>query len=113
MSAGWQTWASQKAPTAIDCPCNNNLGNPTGSAIVDKTAKALERKLAKLATKKHRLGLANQVRPTELELVNLRHAKTPRNTPTIDNPPRHTQARTVSNINKGPLHKKPRLVESY
>ena len=98
---------------AIDCLCDNNPGSPTGSAIINKTAKVLKRKLAKLATEKCRLGLANQVRLAELELVNLRCAKTPRSILTINNLPRHTQARTVSDVNKSPLHKKPRPVESY
>ena len=59
MSAGWQAWASQKTLTAINHPCDNNPGNPIGSAIVDETAKDSERKLANLATKKHGLALAN------------------------------------------------------
>ena len=113
MLVGQQTWARQKAPAAIDCPCDNNLGSATGSAIVNKTAKALERKLAKLVTKKRRLDLANQVRLAELELVDLRRARTPRSTLTINNLPRHTQACTVSDVNEGPLRKKPRAVETY
>ena len=108
-----QTPASQKAPTAIDCSCNNNSGSSTGSAIVDKTTKALEPKVAKLATKKRRLNLANQMRLARLELVDLRYSGTPYSTPTIDNLPRHTQACTISNVNESRLHKKPRPVESY
>ena len=61
MSAGRQTWAGQKALTAINCPCNNNLSSLIGSAIVDKIAEDPEHKLANLATKKHWLALANQV----------------------------------------------------
>ena len=61
MSVELQTWASQKALTAINCPRNNNPGSLTGSAIVDKTAKYLERKLPNLATKKRSLAIANQV----------------------------------------------------
>ena len=87
MLVGQQTWASQKAPAAINCPCNNNSGSPTESAIADKTAKALECKLTKLATKKCRLDLANQVRLAELELVNLPRSRTPRSTPTFNNLP--------------------------
>ena len=40
-------------------------------------------------------------------------SRTPHNTLTIDEPPRHTQARTASNVSKGPLRKKPRSIESY
>ena len=72
MSAGWQTQASQKAPTAIDCPLDNNPGSLIGSAIVKKTAKDPERKLANLATKKHWLALANQVQLAKLELAKMR-----------------------------------------
>ena len=93
MSAGRQTWAGQKAPKAIDRPCNNNPGSPIGPAIVDKTAKALECKLAKLATQKRQLDLANQVRLIKLELVNLRRGRT------------LCQARTTSDANESPLHK--------
>ena len=113
MLVGRQTWAGQKAPAAIDCLCNNNPGSPTGSAIVDKTAKALERKLAKLATENCRLGLAKQVRLVELELVDLRCAGMPCSTPTINNLPSHTRACTVSDVNKGLLHMKPKPVKSY
>ena len=49
----------------------------------------------------------------ELELIDLRRAGTLCSTPTIDNPPRHTQARTVRDVNKSPLHKKLRPVKSY
>ena len=101
MSAKWQIWASQKAPTAIDCPCNNNPGSLIGSAIVNKTAKALERKLAKLATKKRQLDLGNQVQLAELQLVDLRCGKTPR------------QACTASNANKGLVYKKPQNAKSH
>ena len=90
MSVRRQTWASQKALTTIDCPCNNNSGRLTGSATADKTAKAFKDRLAKLATKKHWLGLANQVGLAELKLVDLHCGGTLRSTPTIDNPPRHT-----------------------
>ena len=86
---------------AIDCPCNNNSDSPTGFAIVDETAKALERKLAKLATEKRRLDLANQVRLAELELVDLCRSRTPCSTPTINASPRHTRARIVNDINEG------------
>ena len=113
MSARWQTRANQKVLTAINCPCNNNPGSSIRSLVVNKTAKDLECKLAKLVTKKRRLGLANQVRLAELELVNLRRGGTPRSTPTIDDPPRHTQARTVSNVNEGSSHKKLKPVKSY
>ena len=113
MSAGWQIQASWKAPTAINCPCNNNPGSPTGSSIANKTAKALKGKLDKLATMKCQLGLANQVRLAELELVDLRRNGTPRNSPTIDNLPRHTRARTISDVNEWLLHKRPRPIKSY
>ena len=52
MLAGRRTWAGQKALTAIDCPCNDNPGSLTRSAIVDKTAKDPEHKLANLGTQK-------------------------------------------------------------
>ena len=106
MLAKQQTWAGQEAPAAIDCPCNNNPGSPTGSAIVDKTAKDLERKLANLATKKCRLALANKVQLAELELVKMRQ-EIPHSIHTIDKWPRHTQACTPSNANKSPTYKKP------
>ena len=95
MSAGRQTWAGQKTPKAINRFCNNNPGSPIESAITDKTAKALECKLAELATKKRQLDLANQVRPVELELVDLRRSGTP------------CQARTASDADKGLAYKKP------
>ena len=97
---------------AINCPCKNNPGSLTRSAIADKIFKALERKLAKLATKKQWLALANQLRLTKLELIDLRR-RTPLSTSTIDKPLRHTQARTISDVNEGPLYKKPKSVESY
>ena len=67
MLVGQQTCAGQKAFAAIDCLCNNNPGSPTGSAIVNNTTEALERKLAKLATKKRWLNLTNRVQLAELE----------------------------------------------
>ena len=53
MSARRQTQAGQKVLMAIDHSCDNNLGSPIGSLVVNKTAEDLERKLAKLATKKN------------------------------------------------------------
>ena len=73
--------------------------------------KALERRLVKLAAEKCQLALANQVRLAKLKLVNLRR-KMLCSTPTIDNPPKHTWACTISDVNKGLLHKKPRPVKS-
>ena len=101
MSAGRQTWAGQKAFTAIDCSCNNNPGNPIGSAIIDKTAKALECKLTKLATEKCQLDLANQVRLVKLELVDLGQGGMP------------CQACTASDANEGPVYKKPQSAKSH
>ena len=83
-----QTWASQKAPAAIDCYCNNNPGSFTGSAIINETSEALEHTLAKLAAKKCRLALANQVQLAKLKLVDLRH-RMPCSTATINNLQKH------------------------
>ena len=95
MSAGQQTWASQKAPIAIDCPCNKNPGSLTGSTIVDETANNFERKLAKLATEKCWLDPAHQVWLAQFELVDLRQGRT------------LCQAHTANNANKGLGYKKP------
>ena len=112
ISVGRQTQAGQKALTTINCSCNNNPGSPTGFALANKTFKALECKLVKLATEKQQLALANQIRLAELELVNLRRGM-PLSSPTIDKLPRHTQACNISNVNGSPLHTKPRSVKNY
>ena len=90
MSIRQHTWAGQKAPTAIDCPCKNNPGSFIGSAIADKTSTAFDCKLAKLATEKWRLDLVNQVRLAKLELADLRRCRMPCSTPTTNSLQRHT-----------------------
>ena len=49
----------------------------------------------------------------KLELINLRRSRTLRSTLKIDNPPKHTQAHTVSDVNESSLRKRSRLVKSY
>ena len=106
MSVGWQTWAGQKAPITIDCPCNNNSGKPTRSTIVCETTQNHEHKLDNLATDKQQLPFANQVRLAKHELAEMPQ-RTPISTPTIDKLSRQTQACAASNVNKGTSHKNP------
>ena len=61
MLVGQQMQAGQKASAGINCPCYNKPGSPTRSVIINKTTKALERKLANLLTMKCLLALPNQV----------------------------------------------------
>ena len=93
--------ASQKAPTAIDCPCIDYFGSLTRFAIINKTAKDLKCKVANLVTKKCRWDLINQVQLAKLELFDLCCNGTP------------CQPCVASNANKSAAYMKPQNMKSF